>query len=113
MLSTAFLLVPSPGRAFACIYADLVGPLDIRKARRALEQQTPNADVNGGWNDMGGILVEIVGVGFFDRAHGQTGRAPNNLEIHPILSVSFRPGYWPVRGADRLHFWRARPGHAR
>lgn len=72
------------------------GPLDIRKARLAIEQQTPGADLNGGWNDMGGMLVEIVGVGFFDRAHGQTGRAPNNIEIHPILSINFAPTTGPT-----------------
>jgi hypothetical protein len=31
----------------------------------------------------------VVGVGYFDPAHGQVGRAPNNIEIHPILSISF------------------------
>lgn len=30
---------------------------------------------------------EIKGVLFKDRAHGQTGRAANNLEIHPILKL--------------------------
>lgn len=32
------------------------------------------------------VLVEIVGIGFFDRMHGQRGRAlPSGLEIHPVI----------------------------
>jgi hypothetical protein len=33
------------------------------------------------------IVIEIVGTGFFDRLHGQSGMAPNGLEIHPVLSL--------------------------
>lgn len=29
----------------------------------------------------------ITGVGFFDRAHGATGAAPNVIEIHPVLKI--------------------------
>ena len=37
--------------------------------------------------------VVLTGVGFFDFAHGQTGAAPNQREIHPILSMSlYTPG---------------------
>ncbi len=33
------------------------------------------------------VLVEIVGVGFFDRMHGQRGRAlPSGIELHQILA---------------------------
>jgi hypothetical protein len=28
----------------------------------------------------------ITGVGFFDGIHGQTGIAPNGIELHPVLS---------------------------
>jgi hypothetical protein len=35
--------------------------------------------------------VRITGVGFFDRAHGATGAAPNVIEIHPVLKVEFPP----------------------
>lgn len=31
----------------------------------------------------------ITGVGFFDRAHGQTGAAANVIELHPVLAVVF------------------------
>jgi hypothetical protein len=33
--------------------------------------------------------VIIYGVAFVDPPHGQTGAAPNNLEIHPILHIQF------------------------
>src|SRR5579864_501798 len=31
----------------------------------------------------------ITGVGFFDRAHGATGAAPNVIELHPVLKVEW------------------------
>jgi hypothetical protein len=64
-------------------------PLSILAARKAIEAQFPDAVFDGSWNDAGGIPVEVVGVGYFDPAHGQVGRAPNNIEIHPILSITF------------------------
>jgi len=33
------------------------------------------------------ILITIIGVGFFDFIHGQTGGARNGREIHPVLSI--------------------------
>ena len=38
------------------------------------------------------IPVQIVGVGMFDFLHGQTGVAPNGIEIHPVLDIIFNPG---------------------
>ncbi|MDT5122812.1 MAG: hypothetical protein QOC96_2294 [Acidobacteriota bacterium] len=35
--------------------------------------------------------VRITGVGFFDFLHGQTGVAPNGIEIHPVLNIVFDP----------------------
>jgi hypothetical protein len=61
----------------------------IALARQTMNQRFPNADQSGGWNYGAGVPVEITGVGFFDRPHNQTGRAPNNIEIHPILSIRF------------------------
>ena len=31
---------------------------------------------------------ELIGVGFIDFPHGQLGKAPNNLEIHPVLKIT-------------------------
>ena len=41
------------------------------------------------------IPVAVRGVGFFDFLHGQTGVAPNGIELHPILDIVFNPS-----GAD-------------
>ena len=35
------------------------------------------------------IPVNVTGVAFFDPLHGQEGVAPNGIELHPILSISF------------------------
>jgi hypothetical protein len=35
------------------------------------------------------IPVTVIGVAFFDVLHGQEGVAPNGIELHPILSISF------------------------
>jgi hypothetical protein len=35
------------------------------------------------------VPVQITGVGFFDFLHGQTGVAPNGIELHPILDIKF------------------------
>jgi hypothetical protein len=35
------------------------------------------------------LPVQIKGVGFFDFIHGQTGVAPNGIELHPILDITF------------------------
>jgi hypothetical protein len=63
--------------------------MGISAARQQMDDAFPNADQSGGWNDAGGARVEIVGVTFFDRAHGQVSRAPNNIEIHPVVSIKF------------------------
>jgi len=34
-------------------------------------------------------VVTLTGVGFFDRPHGQTGVAPNAIELHPVLHICF------------------------
>ena len=33
--------------------------------------------------------VKVVGVGFFDFHHGQNGVAPNAIELHPVLDITF------------------------
>lgn len=34
-------------------------------------------------------MVTVTGVAFVDPPHGQTGAAPNNLELHPIINIYF------------------------
>jgi len=35
------------------------------------------------------LPITITGVGVFDFAHGQTGVAPNAIELHPVLAIAF------------------------
>src|SRR5215471_9386298 len=37
------------------------------------------------------IPVQVTGIAFFDFLHGQTGVAPNGIELHPILDIVFNP----------------------
>ena len=62
----------------------------LEAVRAKFEEQFPN--ITGGWNDAGGMPVRITGVGFYDRPHGQVGRAVNGIEIHPILDIAFESG---------------------
>jgi hypothetical protein len=33
--------------------------------------------------------VAVRGIGFWDYLHGQTGAAPNGIEVHPVLDITF------------------------
>jgi hypothetical protein len=44
-----------------------------------------------------GLHVHVVGVGFFDFLHGQSGVAPNGIELHPVLAMT-----WPGGGAGAV-----------
>lgn len=33
--------------------------------------------------------ARITGIGFFDKAHGQIGLAPNAIELHPVIDIQF------------------------
>lgn len=37
------------------------------------------------------VPVQVRGVGMFDFLHGQTGVAPNGIEIHAVLDIQFNP----------------------
>jgi hypothetical protein len=57
---------------------------------------TVDADINvttGGVNP--NVTVSVMGVGFFDFQHGQTGVAPNAIELHAVLAVCFGQGCDP------------------
>jgi hypothetical protein len=41
------------------------------------------------------VPVAIKGVGFFDFLHGQTGVAPNGIELHAVLDIVFNPSSSP------------------
>lgn len=44
------------------------------------------------------VPVQIKGVGFFDFLHGQTGVAPNGIELHPVLDIVFDGALLPTPG---------------
>jgi uncharacterized protein (TIGR03437 family) len=37
------------------------------------------------------VPVQVRGIAFFDSLHGQTGVAPNGIELHPVLDIVFGP----------------------
>lgn len=43
------------------------------------------------WAGSPPATVQITGVGFFDGFTGQSGQAPNQIELHPILNLNFNP----------------------
>ncbi len=59
-----------------------------------MDARFPNALKDGSFNPVN-LPVEITAVGFFDRPHGQIGRATNNIELHPILRLCFLDGPTP------------------
>ena len=61
----------------------------LRTVRSRFEQQF--ATIKAHWNETGGIPVRVTGVVFFDRQHGQIGRALNGVELHPVLDIVFNP----------------------
>jgi hypothetical protein len=58
----------------------------IRTARTAFVAAV-GAPPEGQFTQLSGT-AQIVGVGFFDRIHGQRGVAPNGIELHPVLGFA-------------------------
>ena len=48
------------------------------------------------------VPVQITGVGFFDYFEGQEGIAPNGIELHPIIDISFGPSFSLSSSASSL-----------
>ena len=48
------------------------------------------------------VRVRVMGVGFFDKDHGQTWAAPNFVELHPVLGIEFPRARRPRRGDQDL-----------
>jgi len=44
----------------------------------------------------GSMIAQVTGVGFFDVLHGQTGVAPNGIELHPIVRIKTISGTCPT-----------------
>ena len=76
---------------FAAEIRDVRAAIDKEIPTVAKKPQTPNK------------MVTVTGVGFFDHIHGQTGVAPNGIELHPILAIVFHPDQTHQALKQRLH----------
>jgi hypothetical protein len=79
--TTATIIVEFPDARCSGVCASGFRDL-MAQARQALEHklQTFSTDT---------LRVRVMGVGFFDRPHGQYGAAPNYIELHPVLAIEF------------------------
>lgn len=62
--------------------ADIAVPTEDRFATAPMDDETAAMTTVG-------LKATITGVGFFDSSHGQTGVAPNAIELHPIFTITF------------------------
>ena len=80
--------IPSP----ACVGSSSVLLPDIQNARSEFDARyTPTSSFQ-----TANVPVTITGVGFFDFLHGQTGVAPNGIELHAVLDIQFGTGGTPT-----------------
>lgn len=70
--------------------ADSIRRDQIQAARAALVAASGNAPVSS-FKQLHGAAI-ITGVGFFGFLHGQTGIAPNGIELHPVLPLKAGAG---------------------
>lgn len=77
------MIVEFPDRS--CVASAFKRP-QIARARRRFLNNCGRVSASR-WSHLRGV-VTIVGVGFWDAIHGQTGVAPNGIELHPVLGFS-------------------------
>lgn len=78
--TTMIAEIPSP----QCVGSTSPFSAGISSARAAFDAEFPSgsaADVS--------LTATIIGVGFFDVPHGQEARAPNSIELHPVVGLCF------------------------
>lgn len=80
--NTMIAEVPDPN----CVAAGSPFLAGVTKTRADVDS---NPQLKAGGNLK--IPVLVTGVGFFDFIHGQTGVAPNGIELHPVLNIQFNP----------------------
>ena len=73
--------VPSP----ACVGPGSPFAAGVASARASVDARLTPAD---GFQTAN-LPVQVTGIGFFDILHGQTGVAPNGIELHPMIAVNF------------------------
>jgi len=64
-------------------FAGLIG-----QVRQQFSQKVGNLTEKMNWFAQP-IHAAISGIGFWDYSHGQTGVAPNAIELHPVLRINF------------------------
>jgi hypothetical protein len=79
--NTMIVEIPDP----ACVGSSSPLLPDIQKARSEFDAQYTPGDSFQTAN----VSVTVIGIGFFDFLHGQTGVAPNGIELHAVLDVQF------------------------
>jgi hypothetical protein len=79
--NTMIAEIPDP----ACVDGSSVFSDGIANARAEMDAVF---NVTTAWRTVN-VPVQIIGVGFFDFNHGQTGHAPNYVELHPVLDIQF------------------------
>jgi Putative Ig domain len=76
--------IPDP----ACVGAGSPLLAGITKARNEFNAKfTPTTSFK-----TANVPITVTGVGFFDFLHGQTGVAPNGIELHAVIDVQFSAG---------------------
>jgi hypothetical protein len=84
--------IPDP----ACVGSSSPLKADVQTARAAFDARyTPNGSFQ-----TANVPVTVTGVGFFDFLHGQTGVAPNGIELHAVLDIQFGSGGTPTPTAN-------------
>jgi hypothetical protein len=56
------------------------------------------------------IHIRVMGIGMFDLLSGQTGEAPNGIQLCPVLDISFDEARGPVINVPGLHHPREKSG---
>ncbi|QKV80678.1 putative Ig domain-containing protein [Amycolatopsis sp. Hca4] len=76
--------IPDP----ACVGSSSPLLTSIQKARAEFNAKyTPTTSFK-----TANVPVTVTGIGFFDFLHGQTGVAPNGIELHAVLDIQFGTG---------------------
>jgi MYXO-CTERM domain-containing protein len=81
---TMIVEIPAPG----CVDAASSFASGIRRARASFDARLTATD----FFQTANTTVSLVGVGFFDLIHGQSGVAPNGFELHPVTAICFGAG---------------------
>jgi hypothetical protein len=77
---------PDPSCASGSLFLD-----NIISVRRTLDQRFGAIGrIEANTVVMANLPVAVTGVAFFDTLHGQEGVAPNGIELHPILVITFQ-----------------------